>query len=89
MRKTRNTQGELIAMKKQIIEQCLNRPMKSKDGAKLPLMHEKAFLRLQYRYQKEGESALISKKRPQAIYPQKQDFKAGSGNYQTISHKTS
>ena len=49
-------------MKKQIIEQCLNRQMKSKDGAKLLSMHEKAFLRLKYRYQKQGQSALIPKK---------------------------
>jgi transposase InsO family protein len=36
--------------------------MKSKSGAQLLSMHEKAFLRLKYRYQKEGESALIPKK---------------------------
>jgi transposase len=62
IRRIRNTQGELIAMKKLIIENCLSKKMKCKDGAKLLQMHPKAFLRLKARYEKEGVQALIPKK---------------------------
>ena len=63
MRKIRrNTQGELIAMKKQIIEKCLNRQLKCKDGANLLQMHPKAFSRLKSRYILDGETALMPKK---------------------------
>ena len=58
----RNTQGELIAMKKQIIEKCLNRQLKCQDGANLLQMHPKAFSRLKSRYILDGESALMPKK---------------------------
>lgn len=58
----RNTQGELIAMKKQIIERCLNREMLCKDGAILLQMHPKAFSRLKSRYVNEGEESLMPKK---------------------------
>ena len=58
----RNTQGELIAMKKQIIEKCLNRQLKCKDGANLLQMHPKAFSRLKSRYILDGETALMPKK---------------------------
>ena len=64
MRKTirRNTQGELIAMKKQIIEKCLNRQLMCKEGASLLQMHPKAFSRLKSRYILDGESVLMPKK---------------------------
>jgi len=62
IKRTRNTQGELIAMKKQVIEQCLNRQLKCKDGANLLQMHPKAFSRLKSRYAKEGIQALIPRK---------------------------
>lgn len=63
MRKIRrNTQAELIAMKQQIIEKCLNKQLKCKDGANLLHMHPKAFSRLKSRYQKYGPSALMPKK---------------------------
>lgn len=58
----RNTQGELIAMKKQIIEKCLNRQLKCKDGANLLQMHPKAFSRLKSRYILDGEIVLMPKK---------------------------
>lgn len=58
----RNSQGELIAMKKQIIEKCLNRQLMCKDGASLLQMHPKAFSRLKSRYILDGETALMPKK---------------------------
>jgi len=58
----RNTQGELITMKKQIIEKCLARQLKCKDGANLLQMHPKAFARLKSRYILDGEIVLIPKK---------------------------
>jgi len=62
MRKRRTTQGELIAMKKYILEFCLSRKMKDKEGAKVLGLHPKSFSRLKHRYLKEGEAALIPKK---------------------------
>ena len=58
----RNTQGELIAMKRNILDACIERNIKCKDGAKLLKMHAKAFSRLKARYIREGDSALIPKK---------------------------
>ena len=58
----RNTQEELIAMKKQILDQCIEKQMRCKDGAKLLTMHEKAFLRLKARYKTHGIQALVPKK---------------------------
>jgi transposase len=58
----RNTQEELIAMKKKIIEACLNKQMKCKDGAKTLSMHPKSFSRLKSNYVKYGEAILIPKK---------------------------
>jgi transposase len=58
----RNTQEELIAMKKQILDQYIEKQIKCKDGAKLLQMHEKAFLRLKARYRTYGEQALIPKR---------------------------
>ena len=67
----RNTQEELIAMKKQIFDACLSKQMKCKDGAKLLQMHPKSFSRLKARYEKEGEDALIPKKTgPKRFTPQ-------------------
>ena len=58
----RNTQGELIAMKKNILDACINKQMKCKDGAKTLVMHPKSFSRLKKRYIEFGESILIPKK---------------------------
>lgn len=67
----RNTQGELIAMKRNILDACIERNIKCKDGAKFLKMHAKAFSRLKARYIKEGESALMPKKPgPKRFTPQ-------------------
>jgi transposase InsO family protein len=58
----RNTQGELIAMKKNILDACLGRRMKCKAGAKLLAMHPKSFSRLKARYERDGEAVLVPKK---------------------------
>lgn len=58
----RNTQEETIMLKKNIIDHCLARNMLCKDGAKLLVMHPKAFSRLKKKYYKEGISALVPKK---------------------------
>lgn len=58
----RNTQEELIAMKKNILDACINRQMKCKDGAKTLSMHSKSFSRLKKRYIKYGEAILVPKK---------------------------
>jgi transposase InsO family protein len=49
-------------MKKQVIERCIAKTMRWKDGALLLSMHPKALSRLKRRYHAEGESALIGKK---------------------------
>lgn len=49
-------------LKKIIIEQTFERKMTTAQASGLLRMHPKAFLRLKSRYQKEGESALWSKK---------------------------
>ena len=58
----RNTQEELIAMKKTILDRCINKELKCKDGAQLLQMHEKSFSRLKRRYLAKGESALMPEK---------------------------
>ena len=58
----RNTQGELIAMKQNILDSCLTKTMLCKDGAKLLAMHEKAFSRLKRRYKNFGVDSLVPKK---------------------------
>ena len=58
----RNTQEELIAMKKGVLDSCLAKELKCKDGAKLLKMHEKAFLRLKARYLEHGEAVLVPAK---------------------------
>lgn len=58
----RNTQEELIAMKTEIINKCLNKELKCKDGAKVLQMHEKAFSRLKKNYLARGEVALMPQK---------------------------
>lgn len=58
----RNTQGELIVMKQRIIEGCIKKELKCKEGAKLLQMHPKAFSRLKKRYLKYGLQSLIPKK---------------------------
>jgi len=49
-------------LKKNIIDRCIARNMLCKDGAKLLLMHPKAFSRLKSRYVEEGISALVPRK---------------------------
>jgi transposase InsO family protein len=58
----RNSQDELIAMKKEIFDKYLTRQIKSKDGAGLLKMHPKSFFRLLARYQQYGLAALAPKK---------------------------
>lgn len=58
----RNTQEELTMLKKQVIDKCVNKEIKCKDGAKLLEMHPKAFSRLKSRYKEEGISALVPRK---------------------------
>ena len=58
----RNTQGELIAMKREIIEKCLSKQIKSKEAAGLLKMHPKAFSRFKKRYKDQGDSVLIPRK---------------------------
>ena len=58
----RNTQEELIAMKKSILDACTSRQMKCKDGAKILSMHPKSFSRLKKKYNEYGEAILIPKK---------------------------
>lgn len=61
-RKVRSTQETLIAMKKQLIERCLNKQMLWKDAAKILQMHSKALSRLKRRYLQYGETILYPKK---------------------------
>lgn len=58
----RNTQEELIAMKKNILDACINRQIKCKDGAKTLAMHPKSFSRLKKRYIEYGQSILVPRK---------------------------
>jgi len=58
----RNSQEELIAMKKNILDACINKQMKCKDRAKTLVMHPKAFSRLKKRYIERGESILVPQK---------------------------
>ena len=58
----RNSQEELIAMKKNILDACINKQIKCKDGAKTLVMHPKSFSRLKKRYIEYGEAILVSKK---------------------------
>jgi transposase len=62
MNRRRDTLEELIRMKKNIIEKCIGKKMRSTEGSKELHMHPKAFLRLKGRYKKEGESCLMPKK---------------------------
>ena len=57
----RNTQETLITMKKEILDACLNKEMKCKDGAKILSMHPKSFSRLKKRYIEDGEAVLVPK----------------------------
>ncbi len=58
----RNTQEELIAMKKEILIKCINKEMKCYEGAKLLHMHPKSFSRLKGLFIQYGEAILVSKK---------------------------
>lgn len=58
----RNSQEELIAMKKEIFDKYLTKQIKVKAGAELLKMHPKAFLRLLARYRQYGLTSLIPKK---------------------------
>ena len=59
----RNTQESLIAMKKEILESCINKRMKCIQGAKLLKMHPKSFSRLKKGYLEGGEATLTPKPR--------------------------
>jgi len=58
----RNTQGELIAMKKQILDKFIAREITRNQAAGLLQMHPNAVSRLKSRYQQYGVEALIPKK---------------------------
>lgn len=58
----RNSQEELIAMKKNILDACIAKQMKCFDGAKTLVMHPKSFSRLKKRYIEKGVSVLYPKK---------------------------
>ena len=60
--RSRGTQEELIAMKKEVIEQCLKKKISSKDAAVILKMHVKSFSRLKWRYIRHGEIILIPRK---------------------------
>lgn len=48
-------------MKKEILDSCLAKKMKCKDGAKLLHLHPKSFSRLKKRYVEDGEAVLVPK----------------------------
>ena len=58
----RNTQESLIAMKKEIIDKCINKDILCKEAAKILNMHANAFSRLKRRYIEQGEQVLVQKK---------------------------
>ena len=58
----RNTQGELIAMKKELLDRLINRQLTRSQVANLMSMHPNAVSRLKKRYLEQGEEALIPKK---------------------------
>ncbi|MEK7166475.1 MAG: integrase core domain-containing protein [Patescibacteria group bacterium] len=62
MAQTRNLKDYLIAMKKGILDKCINKQMKCYAGAKLLRMHPKSFSRLKKLYLWRGEAALFPKK---------------------------
>lgn len=62
MRQRRDTLEELNHMKRNILERCIHKEMKCKEGAKELGMHPKAFSRLKRRYREEGECVLMPKK---------------------------
>ena len=61
-RKRRNTQEELIAMKKLIIEKNIKKELNRKQAALILQMHPNAFSRLKSRYLQEGTPALTPQK---------------------------
>ena len=58
----RNSQEELIAMKKEIFDKYLDKQIGVKAGAELLKMHPKAFFRLLARYRQYGLAVLVPKK---------------------------
>jgi transposase InsO family protein len=62
MNMRRNTQEELIAMKKAVLESLIMRRMTRSDGAKLLKMHPNALSRLKARYEQYGEAVLVPRK---------------------------
>jgi len=58
----RNTQGELLAMKQAILDRCISKELKCRDGAQLLKMHPKSFSRLKKRYLQEGKASLVPRK---------------------------
>ena len=61
-KRVRNTQGELIAMKKQILDKLVNRELTRTQASNLMLMHPNAVSRLKKRYIEHGEDVLTPKK---------------------------
>src|SRR3989338_3887921 len=62
MNSFRRTKQQLIDMKKTILNACIAKNMKHKEGARLLSMHPKSFSRLKRQYLEYGMSALIGKK---------------------------
>lgn len=58
----RNTQEELITMKKEILDKCINKEILCKVGANMLKMHAKSFSRLKKNYLEKGIDALMPKK---------------------------
>src|SRR4030042_4428420 len=58
----RNSQEELIAMKKEILDKCIDKELLCKEGAKLLKIHPKSFSRLKRHYLEKGEQILMPKK---------------------------
>ena len=58
MGKLRSLQAEIIAMKQDILDKCINKQMRCCAGAKLLRMHPKSFSRLKREYLARGVGAL-------------------------------
>ena len=58
----RGTQEEIIVMKKEVLDRCIDKKILCKEGSKILHMHPKSFSRLKWRYIREGEQALVPKK---------------------------
>jgi len=58
----RTTQTQLLMTRRNILDNCIQKRIKCKEGAELLGMHEKSFLRLKARYSRYGDTALLGRK---------------------------